>query len=96
MTARLTVYLGILVLLFLGGNAHGSEEQCQEEQSEPRQVLFIGNSYTFFWELWNLVKNLSEAAGKTIDVDEHTEGGWTWADVREIVCQNLVSSIGEY
>ena len=55
-----------------------------------KQVLFIGNSYTYYNELWNLVKDLSEAAGKEIHVDEHTEGGWSWQDVRMI----LVSMFG--
>merc|ERR1711962_20127 len=41
-------------------------------------VLFIGNSYTYYNELPDMVRKLAKADGKTLFVDSHTEGGWTW------------------
>jgi hypothetical protein len=40
------------------------------------KVLFLGNSYTFYNNLPQLVVNLSASAGKTVIVDSNTPGGF--------------------
>lgn len=55
-----------------------SAASCQEA---PASVAFIGNSYTYYNDLPGLVRSLAEAAGHSLEVGEHTEGGWTWEDV---------------
>lgn len=40
-------------------------------------VLFLGNSYTYFNNLPQLVQNLSISAGKTLILDSNTPGGFT-------------------
>ena len=41
------------------------------------KVLFIGNSYTYYNELWNIVKDIYKTQGVDIEVDHHTIGGAT-------------------
>lgn len=45
-----------------------------------RRALFIGNSYTFFNNLPNLVQQLAEAAGDSLVVDSYAPGGYTFAN----------------
>ncbi len=40
-------------------------------------ILFIGNSYTYCNDLPKLVQNLSESAGKQLNIDSNTPGGMT-------------------
>lgn len=43
------------------------------------RVLFLGNSYTFVNDLPNTFRMLGNAAGKVIEVDSNTPGGYTFA-----------------
>ena len=40
-------------------------------------VLFIGNSYTYFHELWDHFSAAARAGGYEVEVDHVTKGGWT-------------------
>ncbi len=42
---------------------------------EPLKVLFIGNSYTEFWDTPNMFRELSIAAGKEVFVDDRAVSG---------------------
>ena len=42
------------------------------------QVLWIGNSYTYYNDLPSLVGRLAAADGVELQFDSHTEGGWSW------------------
>jgi len=48
------------------------------DPSEPRTVLWIGNSYTYGNDLPRMVQSLAQNDGKSIQYDSHTNGGWTW------------------
>ena len=50
---------------------------CLFQISKAQNVLFIGNSYTYYHDLPNLLQGLAESAGKDFFQDSHTEGGWT-------------------
>lgn len=43
--------------------------------AQPKKVLFIGNSYTFYNDLPQLVKSAAESTGDSLIVDNHTPGG---------------------
>ena len=44
------------------------------------QVLFIGNSYTFFNDMPEMFANLVRQGGYEVAVASSAEGGWTLAD----------------
>ena len=41
------------------------------------KILFIGNSYTFFSDLPELLQKLAEENGKDVDISSVTKGGWS-------------------
>lgn len=41
-------------------------------------VLFIGNSYTYYHEMPSLVQFLAIDAGHMLNFVQRTEGGWSW------------------
>jgi type IX secretion system substrate protein/uncharacterized protein DUF4886/PKD domain-containing protein len=45
--------------------------------SQPKRVLFLGNSYTAYNQLHTMVAGLALAAGEEIHVDKNTPGGYT-------------------
>jgi len=82
----------LIAVLLCGMTACGSsetpapdvqnEEETQVTQSNalPKdktyRVLFIGNSYTYYHELWELFRQVGEGAGYTFEVDHVTQGGY--------------------
>jgi len=55
-----------------------TEPPVTRDPTEPRSVLWIGNSYTYGNDLPKMVEQLAANDGKTIRYDQHTNGGWTW------------------
>ena len=47
------------------------------ENDEQLNVLFIGNSYTFYNNSWDIFKKICLAEGKKVNVDQVTCGGYT-------------------
>lgn len=48
-------------------------------QEMPKKILFVGNSYTYFWNLPQTVDLMIESDGVTVvDVDHSTAGGANW------------------
>ena len=46
--------------------------------NEPRSILFIGNSYTYYNDMPTAIfEGFTRAAGKTVAVTAITKGGWT-------------------
>ena len=41
------------------------------------KILFIGNSYTYYNDLWDIVKSIYKSQGQDIEVDHYTIGGAT-------------------
>ena len=58
----------VFLILFFSRNTFGQD---------TLSVLFLGNSYTSVNNLPQLVKNLSNSAGKTLFVDANIPGGFT-------------------
>lgn len=46
--------------------------------AQTTDVLFVGNSYTFYNNLPQLLSNLALAGGDTVVTDQHTPGGYTF------------------
>ncbi|MEM6724917.1 MAG: PKD domain-containing protein [Bacteroidota bacterium] len=44
------------------------------------RALFLGNSYTYFNDLPQLVKDLALSVGDTLEIDSHTPGGYRLVD----------------
>ncbi len=40
------------------------------------RVLFVGNSYTYYFDLWDLFTNAAQSLGYTIEADHVTQGGY--------------------
>jgi len=65
---KIHYFLGLLCLLILPP-AYGQEN---------REVLFLGNSYTYVNDLPQTFKSLVQAMGKTLMVDSYAPGGYTF------------------
>ena len=63
----------IIAVLFARCNA-GSRPQ------EPLQILFIGNSYTFFNDMPEIFANLAETGGHEVIITTQARGGFSLVD----------------
>jgi hypothetical protein len=56
----------------------GYSEECAVRHNNPnKNVLFLGNSYTYFNDLPAMVRNLASAAGLSATTTSNTPGGQT-------------------
>lgn len=63
-----TFFLGATIVLMLPLNLFSQEEK-------PVKILFVGNSFTFFWNMPQLVKAMGESQGIPLDIHQSTVGG---------------------
>ena len=82
-------YIAILIILF-------SQPQLLKSQDDQKRVLFIGNSYTYFWNLPQLVSAMAESQGENIYTEQSTSGGvnWKqhWEGDKELKTQELIKN----
>ncbi len=52
-----------------------AQAQAQTQEREALKVLFIGNSYTYFWNLPQIITAMGERNGKAIMARKSTVGG---------------------
>lgn len=64
-----TSFLILLILCTIGLKA---------QTSAPKRILFVGNSYTYFWNLPQNVAALAKAGGADIHTQQSTAGGVNW------------------
>ena len=71
------IVAGIFFLLFLSGSSINRLDAMVDgaKDSKRMNVLFIGNSITFYNSMPEVFKGLAIAAGKDISVDSWTRGG---------------------
>jgi hypothetical protein len=62
-------FLLVLVIIILFPTGLFSQEE------KPLKVLFVGNSFTFFWNMPQLVKAMGEFQGVSLDIHQSTVGG---------------------
>lgn len=53
-----------------------NEEENILDKSKTYQVLFVGNSYTYYNDLWDLFADVAASGGYTVEVDHVTQGGY--------------------
>lgn len=70
-----------ITLTLTGTNAAGATVTASSTYTkyynagvEPVSVLFIGNSYTYYGELWSVFQKIAYSAGYNVNVDSVTEG----------------------
>ena len=63
-----TFFLVATIVLMLPLNLFSQEEK-------PVKILFVGNSFTFFWNMPQLVKAMGESQGIPLDIHQSTVGG---------------------
>ncbi len=63
-----------LLLLMIGLLVKGVMAQT----APPQRVLFVGNSYTYFWNLPQNVAAMAESTGDEISTRQSTAGGVNW------------------
>ena len=70
-----------------------------QETVVPRKVLFVGNSYTYFWNLSSLVELMARDRGLAMETRHSTSGGVSlgihWRGERELETRERIGS-GEY
>jgi len=81
----------ILLLLLLVGQLG-----FLKSQDMPQRVLFVGNSYTYFWNLPQMVSAMAETQGNEIYTEQSTSGGvdWKqhWNGEKELKTQQLIKN----
>lgn len=50
----------------------------QAQPSPPQRVLFVGNSYTYFWNLPQQVQAMAQESDLTLQTQQSTIGGANW------------------
>lgn len=74
MKNRRNIFLKIIVLFFvLNVNA-------QTNTKDTLHVLFVGNSYTYFWNMPQMVNVMAESNGESIVTKKSTKGGAYWKE----------------
>jgi len=78
-------FLSVLLcaVLLVGLTACGGQGTTQKEEpdmgiskEQSYRVLFIGNSYTYYNDMWDLFAQAGESLGYTITADHVTQGGY--------------------
>lgn len=86
---KFVVLLVFVALLSFNVNA-------QDKATENLRVLFVGNSYTYFWNLPQTVETLASSKEKTIVCRKSTAGGMSlkqhWDGERELKSRELIKN----
>jgi hypothetical protein len=81
----------LTLLLFLFASA-----VCQAQNETPENVLFVGNSYTYFWNLPQQVAALAKDEGLAMRTSQSTSGGTNWGHhwrgERDLESKRLIDS----
>lgn len=68
--------------------------KVQAQQQDTLKVLFVGNSYTYFWNLPQTVTSMAESQHKVIMARKSTEGGTTlkqhWEGDKNLKSRELI------
>ena len=66
------------------------------QNADTTEVLFVGNSYTYFWNLPQVVQAMAEEGSVALMTRQSTAGGATWAEHwrgdKELVTKDLISN----
>ena len=77
-------YIGFL-FLFIIVNA---------QESEPEEVLFVGNSFTFYFNLPLVVESMAKEKGIPLNITQSTAGGASlkdhWSGKRKLSTRSLI------
>lgn len=55
-----------------------STSVMQAQENEPQHTLFVGNSFTFFWNMPQLVQAMATHQGVALTTGQSTVGGSNW------------------
>ncbi len=82
-----TFFLIVAIVLILPLNLFSQEEK-------PLKVLFVGNSFTFFWNMPQLVKAMGETQGVPLEIYQSTVSGSNlkqhWDEAKETQTRKLL------
>lgn len=78
-TSPKTVFLAVLGLFFIAGAVLGAPG-AGPDGLPPTRVLFIGNSYTYYNDLPDILAALAGAGGRPLEVKMVAPGGWRLKD----------------
>lgn len=80
----------IVILLFFLSEVGVSQE------ASTQKILFVGNSYTYFWNLPQNVEAMALAKGKAFEVKQSTNGGVNlgqhWKGERDLSSRKIIQS----
>lgn len=72
---------------------------CYGQDRTPENVLFVGNSYTYFWNLPQQVAAMAESGNVEMRTSQSTSGGTNWGHhwrgERDLESRSLIES-GDY
>jgi len=69
MKRKSNFFWGVLLGILMVSGVYGQE---------PVKVTFLGNSLTYWHNLPEMIKDMAEAAGDKITVENYSQGGWTF------------------
>lgn len=84
----LTIFLAFSILAGFDANA---------QEKEPIRVLFVGNSFTYFFNLPQVLSSMAESQGEIIHTRQSTVGGSTleehWKELKGTRTRKLLDSL---
>ncbi len=88
------MYRKLLLILFVTGPI-----LLWSQAEKPLRVLFVGNSYTYFWNLPQSVQAMADAQGMVAEVRQSTAGGANlgqhWRGEKDLLTREKISK-GNY
>lgn len=82
-----------IILIFL---VFATNFSAQAQPKDTLRVLFVGNSYTYFWNLPQTVSAMAASQGQVLIIRKSTAGGaylkWHWNGIRGLNTKGLIIS----
>ena len=69
---RIKVFFACLLLWYTATSVFSQEQ--------TKRILFVGYSYTYFWNLPRTVQEMGQSQGKEWTIRQSTAGGSSWED----------------
>ena len=66
------------------------------QSQENQKILFVGNSFTFYWNLPSVVESMAKERGISLDIYQSTAGSATlkdhWNSERSLFTRSLIDN----
>lgn len=89
-------YLLLLIVVTIFSFSRGLAQTADQLEPVSKQVLFVGNSYTYFWNLPHVVQGFAESEGVGVVTRQSTAGGVNlgqhWRGEKDLQSKSLIAN----